>query len=832
MISSKFEFDVSKSLHKLKHYLPAQAALKDFVHHNTLHAFQEENFFEALWKSSHIFGYSTYLSIDEFRSYYKSEKINTKVLDHVLHLHLEKNELNPLEFEAWKENLLFTEYNQPLTSRIGQLSSLWKNIYGMNMDKMVHPTLFRFLSAFLDQGISTWKFPITHKNFIQSLRELEENNIVSLFKSKRVRKLLLDPSVTIEDLLFILVGNEELYEHYLFDQQFAHPGWSGFVSVVESQPETLLSYRKISLKCIVHFETLLEIDALDTKFPNGWDPISKQILPEIVPIFSPVKTSNLTAILEIWQQAFEWSYFDSVLFGLTNQNNLVEKTTPSFQGLFCIDDREYSFRRRIEDVDTNSETFGTPGFFGVEFFFQPEDGKFHTKACPAPMTPQYLIKESSRKKSHRKDIHYSKHSSSLVGGWIISGTIGFWSALKLFFNIFKPQISPATAYSFMHMDKHSKLKIESEGQIEDGLHVGFTIDEMALRVKNVLKSIGLTSNFSPIVYIVGHGGSSVNNPYYAGYDCGACCGRPGAVNARVFAHMANKTQVRQILESEGINIPKTTLFIGAMHDTTRDEIEYYDDKIKSEFWHELHVKNQIVFAKALELNAVERSLRFDTMSKGISRKRIHKQVKNRSVALFEPRPEWNHTDNALCLIGRKIFYNHLFLDKRPFINSYDYSQDQDGKYLLGILNAAIPVCGGINLEYYFSRVDQQKLGSGTKLPHNVVGLFAVSNGIDGDLRSGLPSQMVEIHDAVRILFVVEHFPEIVLKVLQSNPSIYEWVRNQWVLFGVKNPETDTIYLFENDAFVEYIPITNSLPEFSKYSKTLRKLYKNQPLLKN
>jgi uncharacterized protein YbcC (UPF0753/DUF2309 family) len=66
---------------------------------------------------------------------------------------------------------------------------------------------------------------------------------------------------------------------------------------------------------------------------------------------------------------------------------------------------------------------------------------------------------------------------------------------------------------------------------------------------------------------------------------------------------------------------------------------------------------------------------------------------------------------------------NLFLERRAFMNSYDYSIDPEGNYLFNILKAAAPVCGGINLEYFFSRVDNQKLGAGTKLPHNVMGLL-------------------------------------------------------------------------------------------------------------
>ena len=80
-----------------------------------------------------------------------------------------------------------------------------------------------------------------------------------------------------------------------------------------------------------------------------------------------------------------------------------------------------------------------------------------------------------------------------------------------------------------------------------------------------------------------------------------------------------------------------------------------------------------------------------------------------------------------------------------------------------ILSAVIPVCGGINLEYLFSRIDNSVYGAGTKLPHNVIGLLGVANGVEGDLRTGLPSQMIEVHEPSRLLIVVEQTREILDK---------------------------------------------------------------------
>lgn len=103
-----------------------------------------------------------------------------------------------------------------------------------------------------------------------------------------------------------------------------------------------------------------------------------------------------------------------------------------------MDDRECSFRRHIEHLDKNAQTFGTAAFFNFEFFYQPVNGKFFTKLCPAPVTPKYLVKEEERKKKHAKDLVYHKKSHSLLFGWLISQTLGFRRRLN-YFSIFSAQ---------------------------------------------------------------------------------------------------------------------------------------------------------------------------------------------------------------------------------------------------------------------------------------------------------------------------------------------------------------------------------------------------------
>lgn len=822
-------FDEHELLHELKHFLPAQAPLKDFVHHNTLHAFQDQRFYDAIRRASKIFGYKVSLSLEEFRSLYSNEQINHDVLERVI-----AERKGKANVEEWQAKALYGKYDESISPRIGQLRSNWKKKYYIDLDLLVHPLLFRILCSYLDQGISIWSFPDSKKGFLASIREIEQNTFSSFFKNERAKKLLLEGTCTIEDLLTIVVEDKSLFSQYIFDQQFAHQGWSGMVSAVEDLPQTLLDRKKISLKELIIFELLLEIDALDTKFGENWTSLKHRLDSKPTELFNDVPETELSELLNIWQDAFEWSYYDQVLAGVKidapKHEEIKEK---SFQAMFCIDDRECSIRRYLEKFDESCKTYGTAGFFGVEFFYKPVHANSSTKQCPAPVTPKYLIKEEieNSKAKTNNDIHFGKHSQSLFTGWFIAQTLGFWSAFRLLLNIFRPSENAAAVSSFKHMDTTSKLTIENKNldDVEEGLQVGFTVEEMALRVGNLLNSIGLVKDFASIIYVVGHGASSVNNTHYAGYDCGACSGRPGSVNARVISFMANHADVREILRTQGIDIPASTQFVGALHDTTRDEIAFYDKEILTDENKQKHIKTEVLFIKALDFNAKERSRRFESIDTKESPEAIHERIRVRAVSLFEPRPELNHATNALCLVGRREMSEKLFLDRRSFMNSFDYEVDPEGKFLVNILNAVAPVCGGINLEYYFSRVDNHKLGAGSKLPHNVMGLFGVANGIDGDLRPGLPSQMIEVHDPIRLLVIVEHFTDIVLAAIKKSDQTYEWFLNEWIHLVVVNPVTKELSYFKNGGFTVYEPLQKTLKSVHNIEDLVESHQENFPV---
>jgi uncharacterized protein YbcC (UPF0753/DUF2309 family) len=361
----------------------------------------------------------------------------------------------------------------------------------------------------------------------------------------------------------------------------------------------------------------------------------------------------------------------------------------------------------------------------------------------------------------------------------------------------------------LQLQRHKDPPGGHDGQI------GFTLEEMTAIVKRLLEDIGLTKRFSRLMVMTGHGSSSINNPHMSAYNCGACAGKRGGPNARAFAQMANDFRVRRQLDELGISIPDDTWFLGAYHNTCDESVVWFDlDRLPPTHFQTFESTKATV-DEAILRNAKERCRRFESAPLNITPIDSLRHVERRSEDLSQVRPEYNHATDALCFVGRRDWSRNLYLDRRAFLTSYDPTIDDDqGAILARILAAAIPVCAGINLEYYFSAVDNGKYGSGSKLPHNLVSLLGVMEGASSDLRTGLYHQMIEIHEPMRIMFVIETTEPIISKIMSDNEVVGRLCRGQWVRLAIIDPITGESSLFDGDRFVPCQTSGQSLPEIS------------------
>ncbi|MBK5971261.1 MULTISPECIES: DUF2309 domain-containing protein [Thiorhodovibrio] len=337
-------------------------------------------------------------------------------------------------------------------------------------------------------------------------------------------------------------------------------------------------------------------------------------------------------------------------------------------------------------------------------------------------------------------------------------------------------------------------------QLEHLAKIGFRHQRQAQLVGTALRSIGLTSGFSRTVLIVGHGSTSENNPYESALDCGACGGDQGLINARIFAAMANRREVRALLAEDGILIPEDTWFIPLLHDTTTDEIEPADlDQLPPAVLTRM-TRIQEDLTAAGRLCALERCRELGEQAVD-SPATAARRVKRHALDWTQVRPEWGLSKNASFIIGRRALTQGLDLDGRAFLHSYDHRLDADGRLLESILSGPLIVAQWINLEHYFSVVDNEGFGSGSKVFHNITGRFGVMSGNLSDLRTGLPAQTVQkgkhaYHRPMRLVTVIEAPPALVRGLLDRLYKPRELVHNGWIKLLVLDPESGRIHGFE------------------------------------
>jgi len=775
-----------------------------------LHAVQNHPFHEGVALAAKMFGARSYLPLDDYQKMHRQGRIKNTAIDWAIeHSGCARQNHERLRKTLFEQDE--TDHYPPVSLANHGIRNAWLTQLEVDLNSLVHPVLFRLLGNFLDQGISRWSLPKNGENFWDCFLRLATNSLLPLYPLNEpvVNDLLSEsPDHVITACLKKIVGDQQLYEQYLLEMLLAHPGWAGMVNVIEQNPKALLARREISLKEMLAVELAIELAFLHKKKGYHFPSIAALPFTNGTPLlkdggFKP----KIPLRLRVWHEAMEWSLHSELLQALKPRSVQtaapITKPQTEAQALFCIDDRECSLRRHLEEINPAIETFGAAGFFGIDFLYQGLDDAYPVAQCPNIIIPKHLIKESGSKLKPDKKaktgnlthMHFTAHS--MFRGWLYTQTLGLGYAARMAWNVFRPGSTLPGIRSLSEVESHSQLHLlrESEEPTEDGYLLGFSFPEMADRLGGLLRNIGLTQNFAPLVVVVAHGSSSVNNPHFAAYDCGACSGKPGAPNARAFAWMANHESVRAILRERGIDIPDGTRFIAALHNTSRDEITYFDKQLLAEHPAPGLPAFQHAMKNALQRNARERCRWFELGPQSQSNAEAHEHVMQRASSIFEPRPEYNHSNNLYAIVGRRELTRDLFLDRRAFLHSYDPATDAQGEIMARILSAVIPVCGGINLEYLFSRIDNSVYGAGTKLPHNVIGLLGVANGVEGDLRTGLPSQMIEVHEPARLLIVAEQTRDILDKTIAKLGALKEWLDNDWVRFVSCHPSSRELFLY-------------------------------------
>lgn len=525
----------------------------------------------------------------------------------------------------------------------------------------------------------------------------------------------------------------------------------------------------------------------------------------------------------IWLQAYELQYRDE-LFAAVAANHQRGRwhqrdESISAQLVFCMDDREEGTRRHLEEIDSGIETLGAAAHFGVPNLWCGLDSEKPVPLTPVVYEPVNLIHEQARSgqdgklAQHRKrrqlrftigNLMHQEIRRNLVSSTMLIAASAPAALLTLVGKLLAPLATGRLGRKLREdYDLGISTSIDPTAAADADPaptpahpRPGFTDDEQLQRVAPFLQNLGLTSGFAPLVVFLGHGSNSQNNPHLAAYDCGACSGRHSGPNARIFCAMVNRPQIRQRLAEEyDIHIPDSTWFMGAEHNTCSEEITWYDlDLLPDRLGSNYQALSQSL-AEARLRHAHERCRKFASAPTDPTPGQALDHIIGRSYDFTQARPELGHATNAAAIIGRRTLSQGAFFDRRVFLISYDYRIDPEGEILERLLLANGPVGAGISLEYYFSTVDNENYGAGTKIMHNVTGMLGVMEGTSSDLKTGLPRQMIEIHEAMRLQVMCEATTDMLTKIYLRQPPLQELIGNGWLLVSAKDPETGEISVF-------------------------------------
>ncbi len=671
----------------------------------------------------------------------------------------------------------------------------------LDTDTLVVGEIAKWSAAFWDEGQAAWRMPWRHLSFYPAWRAAtaidRTPEVMGLAGFREaVASLPAEATEAIAVVVEALGLTPEALDGYLHRASFGIRGWAGYARYLGWVPEldgseddTVTEVLAVRLAWDYALHAIHDDDA----FRRAW----RKSTAEMKRAAREPKHDRDLAVDAILQDAADASYRRALIETVQSSSGSAMRVASrkAVQAAFCIDVRSEVYRRALESVAPQADTIGFAGFFGFPIEYVPIGQSTGPAQCPVLLTPKFVVRETVggadddetteilglRLLRRRAATAWKSFKSSAVSSFVFVETAGLAFAAKL--------VSDATGATRTVTDPSSDgLDPKAVSRLTPavapgtlaGRQTGLTNEEQIATAESMLRGMSLTVDFARLVMLAGHGSTTVNNPHASGYDCGACGGNPGDANARVAAAVLNKADVRLALRERGIDIPEDTWFIGALHDTTTDEVTVFDRGLVPDSHAEDLRQLDGWLAEASSKARLERSALLNTGDGDVEAKVIA-----RSRDWSQVRPEWGLARNAAFIAARRARTRGVNLDGRVFLHDYDWRRDSDFGVLELIMTAPMVVASWINLQYYASAVDRDAFSSGNKVLHNVVGTLGVLEGNGGDLRVGLPWQSLHdghglVHEPLRLNVFIEAPIKEIDAVLEKHDNVRELVDNGWL----------------------------------------------------
>ncbi|HEY5311851.1 MAG TPA: putative inorganic carbon transporter subunit DabA, partial [Pirellulales bacterium] len=318
---------------------------------------------------------------------------------------------------------------------------------GTDADSLVHGKLLPLVAAFLDQGFARWQLPRRDEGFYRSFCRLYRRGggppdrwLRGLQRElARLDDQNIGPLESIGESLDLLGVAAAEWDAFMTATVLALRGWAGMAAQLELRgdravrpvpPGSLVDF--VAVRLILDRLAVAQIardglgfrgpvsqvrDAARPRLREQWPPSVEQraflvfqlaqlvgLSPDVLDRLDPDQWATIVREIEIfdgsqrrrifhlaYEKRFATQTLDAIAIHTRRKRG--RPATPRFQLSCCLDEREESFRRHLEEIAPDVETFGVAGFYNLAMYYRGADDAYFVPLCPVAIRPQHWVTE-------------------------------------------------------------------------------------------------------------------------------------------------------------------------------------------------------------------------------------------------------------------------------------------------------------------------------------------------------------------------------------------------------------------------------------------------------